>query len=377
MKIWIDGYEANVGQRLGSSQVAFELLRNLEKIDYKNEYTILLPTPPLPDLPQERKGWQYKVLRPKKLWTRIALPLALYISQEKPDIFYSPTHYIPRFSPIKRIVTIFDLAYLHFPQMFDRKDLWQLKNWSKFSIQNAESIITISNSTKKDIIKHYGIGKDKIVVAYPGYNNEVFYHVNNQEKIKKIKVKYGVLSEYIIFIGTIQPRKNINRLIEAFKKIENLTLVIVGKISGQGRGGWMFDNILKKPEELGIKDKIIFTGFVPNEDLNLLLNGSSGFILPSLWEGFGIPVVDAMVTGTPVIVSNISSLPEVVGKAGLLINPESVDQIEQAIRTITTDKKLANRLSKEGIKQAQKFSWQKMAKIVLKVFASTAHSPYN
>ncbi len=143
MKIWIDGYEANVLQRLGSSQVAFELLRNLEKIDQKNDYTILLPTPPLPDLPQERQGWKYKILKPKKLWTRIALPIALY--KEKPDLIFSPTHYVSRFCPssVKRVATIFDLSFLHFPEMFTKRDLWQLKNWTKFSAGNADHIIQI------------------------------------------------------------------------------------------------------------------------------------------------------------------------------------------------------------------------------------------
>ena len=135
MRIWIDGYEANVPQRLGSSQVAFELLRSLEKIDHRNDYTIFLPTPPLEDLPKERIGWKYKISSPKRFWTKIALPLALYTTKQKPELIFSPTHYIPRFSPssVKRVVTIFDLSFLHFPEMFTKKDLWQLKNWTKFS----------------------------------------------------------------------------------------------------------------------------------------------------------------------------------------------------------------------------------------------------
>lgn len=368
MKIWIDGYEANVEQRLGSSQVAFELLKNLEKIDHNNEYTILLPRLPLEDLPKERKGWEYRILKPARLWTRIALPFALYTTKQKPDLIFSPTHYTPWFSPVKRIVTIFDLSFLHFPQYFNQKDLWQLTHWSKHSIKSADHIITISNSSKKDIIKSYTTAKDKITVAYPGYNNEAFKPVKDLEKIANVCKKYGIVGNYIIFIGTIQPRKNLLRLIEAFLKIDNLKLVIVGKTKGLGRQGWKYEEILERPKKLGIVERVIFTGFVNNKDLNLLLNGAIAFILPSLWEGFGIPVVDAMATGTPVIVSDVSSLPEVVGKAGLLVDPLSKDQIEQAIRTISTDKKLAIKKSKLGLEQAKKFSWQKMAKVVLKVF---------
>jgi glycosyltransferase involved in cell wall biosynthesis len=366
MKIWIDGYEANVLQRLGSSQVAFKLLLSLEKEDHKNDYTILLPAPPLEDLPKERAGWKYKILKPKRLWTKIALPLALFTSKEKPDIFFSPTHYIPRFAPsrIKRVVTVFDLSFLRFPEMFTKKDLWQLKNWTKFSVENCDHIITISKCSKEDIVKSYGFNADKITVAYPGYDEEKF-------KLKD-KGQQNLKDNYLIYIGTLQPRKNLVRLMEAFarvvKDVKDLKLVIVGKTTGEGKQGWMYDEILKTPAELGIQEKVKFVGYVPTNGLSDLLSGAVAFIQPSLWEGFGIPVVEAMASGTPVIVSNVSSLPEVVGKAGLLVDPYSIDQIEQAIRTIVSDKKLQQKYSKEGIIQAKKFSWDKMAKEVLEVF---------
>ncbi len=364
MKIAIDGYEANVEQRLGSSQVAFELLCSLEKIDRKNSYTVFLPSPPLGDLPaseaglpKERKGWEYRILKPKKFWTRIALPIALYKS--KPDLVFSPTHYIPRFSPAKRIATIFDLSFLHYPQMFENRDLWQLKNWTKFSACNAEKIITISQSSKKDICTSYNIPKEKIIVAYPGYDSDKF-------KVQSSKFKVG--ENYIIYIGTIQPRKNLVRLMEAVARIEGLKLVIVGKTTGLGRQGWKFEEILEAPKKLGIEDRVIFKGFV--DDLPELLSEASAFILPSLYEGFGITVLEAMACGVPVICSNVSSLPEVCGSAGLLIDPTSVTQIEQAIRTITTDKKLRQKKIKEGLAQVKKFSWDKMVRTVLKVFES-------
>lgn len=366
-KIWIDGKEANVPQRLGSGQVAFEVIKNIEKLDKKNDYTILLPTPPMDDMPKERDRFKYKILKPNRLWTRIALPLNLLFSKEKPDVFYTPTHYVPQFSNVKRVVTIFDLSYLHFPQMFTKKDLWQLSSWSKFSIFNSKHIITISKASKQDITKQYKIPSSKITVAYPGFNSQIFKPISDKNKIDQVKQKYGIVGNYIIYTGTIQPRKNLLRLIDAFEKIENLKLVIVGKTTGQGRNGWMFDDIVKRPKKIGIEDKVIFTGFAPESDLPLLINGATAFVLPSLWEGFGIPVVESMACGTPVIVSNVSSLPEIVGDAGLLINPKSTTQIEQAIRTISTDKKLNLRLSRRGITQSQKFSWTKCTKEIIKV----------
>ncbi len=372
MRIWIDGYEANVEQRLGSSQWAFELLHNLEKIDQKNEYTILLPSSPLGDLPKMRSRWKYKILKPKQLWTKIALPGILYLSREKPDIFLSPTHYIPSFCPstVKRICTIFDLSFLHFPEMFNKKDLWQLKAWTKFSAENADHIITISNFSKKDVIEQYGVQKEKISMIYPGYNKDNFQYQISNIKTAEVKKKYKIGDSYIIYIGTVQPRKNLVRLIEAYAKIEeDLQLVIVGKITGQDREGWKFEEILDAPKKLGIEGRVKFLGFVATDELKHLLSGSLAFVLPSLWEGFGIPVLEAMASGVPVIVSNVSSLPEVVGSAGLLIDPYSVDQIEQAIRTIVSDKKLQQTYSKAGLLQAKKFSWEKTTREVLKVFS--------
>lgn len=354
MKIAVDGYEANVEYRVGSSQVAYELLKHFEKLDYQNEYTIFLPRKPLDDLPKERDGWKYQVLKPKRLWTYFALPAALFLRAKKFDLIFSPTHYIPRFSPTKRVVTIFDLSFLHFPEMFTKKDLWQLKNWTKFSLENADHIITISNFSKQDIISQCKIDKNKITVAYPGYDSE------------KFKAQSRKVGNYIIYIGTIQPRKNLIRLMEAVARIEGLKLMIVGKT------GWEYEEILLAPKKLGIEDRVEFKGYLSTDKLADLLAGAQAFVLPSLWEGFGIPVVEAMAAGVPVIVSNVSSLPEVVGNAGLLVDPYSVDQIEQAIRTLVTDKKLREKYVKLGLIQSQKFSWSKMAKQVLKVFTKVS-----
>jgi len=378
-KIWIDGYEANVAQRLGSGQVGFELLKNLEQIDQENDYTILIPSEPLDDLPKPRDKWNYKVLKPRRLWTRIALPLELFTVRNKPDVFLSPTHYIPRFAPksIKRVVMIFDLAYLHFKDMFKAKDLYQLNNWTKQSVEAADKVITISRSSKKDIVKNYKVKEENVTVSYPGHS-ELYKPLKDLTQTELIKHKYGIKGEYVLFIGTVQPRKNLKGLIEAFARIvkmdprlreddKGLKLVVVGKIRGQGRQAWMFEEIIELPKKLGIEDRVIFTDFVPDDEIVPLTNGATAFLLPSLWEGFGIPAADAMACGVPCIVSDISSLPEVVGKAGLLVDPKSVDQIEQAIRLITTDKKLHAKLAKLSLEQAKKFSWRKMAKEVLEV----------
>lgn len=373
MEIWIDGYEANVLQRLGSGQVAFELLRNLETLDHDNSYKILLPDEPLADLPKPRKNWQYKVLKPKFLWTKIALPLCLYTANPRPQVIFSPTHYIPQFSPVKRVGTIFDLSFLHFPETFTAKDLLQLKTGTKFSAKNSSHIITISNSSKDDIVQNYNVLPGKITVAYPGYNAKVFKPINNNRKLKEVKDKYGVSADYVIFIGTLQPRKNISLLIEAVAEIPSLKLLVVGKTTGQGRQGWKFQEILDKPKSLSVEGRVIFTGFLADEELVYLLSGALCFVLPSFWEGFGIPVVEAMACGVPVIVSSNSSLPEVAGDAGIYIDPRSKSDLIQAINNLRWDKKLRAEKSRLGIKQAEKFSWQKMTSQMLQTLEKVAN----
>lgn len=368
MKILIDGYEANVPQRLGSSQVGFELLKGLERLDKENDYLVTLPSAPLADLPSVREGWVYKILRPKGFWTRVALPL--YIRFSSPDLVFSPTHYLPRFIPsgVKKVALIFDLSFLHFPSMFKRADLYKLNHWTKYSLKVADRIVVISKSTKADVVNHFRIPKTKVTVAYPGYDQGIFKKINNQPMIDKVLGKYGISGSYIIYTGTVQPRKNLVRLIEAVSKIEGIILVVVGKTSGEGRQGWMYQETLEAPKKYRVEDQVIFTGFVPTKDLPYLYSGARCFVLPSLWEGFGIPVVEAMACGIPVIVSNTSSLPEIVGEAGLKVDPENVDQIEQAIRITISDQRLRDQLIKAGLKKAKMYNWDKMARKVLRVF---------
>ncbi len=178
MNIGINGYEAVVPRfgysreglpnRVGSSIYCYELLFHLNKIDRKNNYLIYLPQKPAKDMPQERENWKYKVIGARKAWTLTSLSFELFKKQSNPDVFFSPTHYLPFLSPSKSVISILDVSYLHFPNMFAKKDLYKLKLWGGLSIKKAKKIITISNSSKSDIIKSYGISEAKIEVIYPG-----------------------------------------------------------------------------------------------------------------------------------------------------------------------------------------------------------------
>lgn len=363
MLIGIDGNEANVKNRVGSGVYAYELLKQFSK-NKEYQFSVYLKESPLRDLPEETTNFRYKVFGPKKLWTQFALPLRLAIGQ-KPDIFFSMGHYGPRFSTVPYVITIHDLSYLHFAQMFKKDDLYQLVNWSKYSIKKSAHIIAVSEATKQDIIKNYKINPNKISVTYEGYD-EARFKPQPKAKIDKIKSKYKIQGEYIIFVGTLQPRKNIEQLIEAFKTLDTLSLVIVGK------KGWLFDSIFQKVKDLSLLDKVIFTDYVADEDLPALISGAKAYVLPSLWEGFGIPVIEAQACSVPVVVSNASSLSEIVGDSAILVDPRDTKSIASGIEEVLSSNILRKKLIEAGFKNVKRFSWQKCAQKTLEILQKVA-----
>jgi glycosyltransferase involved in cell wall biosynthesis len=362
MIIGIDGNEANIKNRVGSGVYAFEIIKNLYQVDQKNIYKIYLKQKPIDDLPSEKTNWQYLNFGLKKLWTQFALPLKLLADRPKPDVFFTPGHYAPRFSNIPQVITIFDLSFIRFPQMFQKKDLYQLTNWTKYSVYKSNAIITISNFSKKEIVDYYQIDPQKVHVIYPGYDNSLFESVSDQKLIQNVKQKYKIKKDYLLFVGTIQPRKNLIKLIEAFKLLDkkyDLQLVIAGK------WGWLYEEFFSEANEM--KGKVVICDFVKRSDLPVLYSQAKAFVLPSLYEGFGIPVVEAQSCGVPVVVANTSSLPEVVGESGILIDPKSADSIAQGINKILIDEKLKNEIIKKGYENVKRFSWQSCTKQTLNV----------
>ena len=363
MKIGLDGNEANTENRVGSGKYSYELIKQFSN-DTKYEFEVFLKQNSLSDLPKESKNFKYKVFGPKFMWTQFALPKHLTFGK-KPDVFFSMSHYGPRFSPVPYVITIFDLSYLHYPRLFNKGDLYQLTNWTKYSIKGAKHILAISKSTKHDIVKNYAVDPEKITVTYIGYDRKLF-KPQSKDKIEKVKKIYEIKGDYLIFVGTLQPRKNIVRLIEAFEKITHpLQLVIVGK------KGWLYDSIFHKVKDLDLEKRVIFTDYVPDNDLPSLICGAKAYVLPSLWEGFGIPVVEAQACGVPVVVSDVSSLPEIVGESGILVSPNDVNSIANSIKRALDEKTRAD-LAKKGFENIKRFSWEKCAKETLAILEKVA-----
>lgn len=367
MILSIDGYEANSGNRVGVGRFAYEMLIGIERElgQGNSQFTkarVYMPDTPNPDLPSSSSFWEYSVGKPKKLWTFIGLPWLLYREKTKADVIFSPTHYVPRFASIPRVCAIMDVSYLHYPEMFDKKDLYQLTKWTEYSVRHAKKVITISEYSKHAIMEAYSIASERIVVVYPGMSMSLL-----QQKPQKSShlTRFGIREPYILSVGTLQPRKNFVRLIEAFSLLEdkNITLIIVGK------KGWMYEEILAAPSTYGVKDRVKILDFVSDDDLSTLYSHAQCFVLPSLYEGFGLPILEAMAHECPIVVSNVSSIPEIAGDAALYVDPMSVTSICEGI-----GKALFEHSTKEekarleiGKKRVSLFSWDTAVKQVVSV----------
>jgi len=356
MNIAIDGNEANTEERVGIGEYAYQVIKQLYNYRLKHKFVIFLKNPPKNDLPIVSENWEYQIIGPKPFWTQLALPIKLLTSRNL-DVIFSPTHYAPRFSPIPSVISIMDLSFIRYPKLFNRKDQLQLKRWTKYSIRQAKYVLTISQFSKNQIIDFYKADSNKIYVTYPGYKKEI-YRVNYAaEEINQVKKKYG-LSNYLMFVGTIQPRKNIQRLVIAFSKLvknfPDLKLVIIGK------KGWLYEDIFKMMENKAMVKKIVYLGYIEDIQIAKLYNGASCFVLPSLYEGFGLTVIEAMACGCPVIVSNISSLPEVAGNAAIYVEPTSIESIVSGINGIIRQDQQYYREDriKKGLTQVKKYSWE-------------------
>jgi len=271
-------------------------------------------------------------------------------------------------APMPRVCSIMDLGYLKFTGQFKKYDFWQLKLWSAYSIFISKAVIAISNSTKDDILRHYPFASKKVFVTHLAYDKEVFNTNIPDEDVRRVKKSYAIVDDYIVYLSTLKPSKNVEGLLEAFgllkskNKIQNTKLVIAGK------KGWLYESIFERVKALGLTKDIIFTDFVPEEDKAPLIKGAKVFVLPSFWEGFGLDVLNAMACGVPVVVSDAGSLPEVAGEAGVIVNPYKTESIAKGIAKVLSMNDLEyNKLVEKGLRQVQKFSWEKTAKMTIEI----------
>mgnify|MGYP001593684156 CR=1 FL=1 len=375
MKIGID-ISALTLRRTGVGNYSLSVLESLLSLDKKNRYTLfafvfsgesLIKESSLVKFPNA----EVKIYRThrgllRRFWHFIPFISADFFYRgvdflHLSDIFYLPTRNIPT------LATIYDLTPSLFPHYHYARNIKFHDRRNKFIAKHSKLVITLSQNSKKDINSVIGIPPGKIRVV-PGAISDKYRPIENRTIIKKVLKKYHLKDgQYFLFIGTIEPRKNIEGLLEAYGKIRS-QLKSPFKVVLVGEKAWGWKNIQKSIHRLNLKKDTLVTGYIPDNDLVPIINGAKAFIYPSFYEGFGLPVLETMACGIPVIGSNTSSLPEVIGDGGLMVNPKDYTKLASYMLRITRDVKLHAELSRKALERAKLFSWKKSAQMTLQVY---------
>lgn len=377
--IGIDASRAFEKDKAGPEYYSWHLIKNLAEIDKNNRYTLYIRQNQKVDIPLPR-NFRVKVIYPNRFWTQLGLACETLINP--PRVLFIPAHTLPLLTravygvgnwlkvlpQMSILVTIHGLEGKYLPQ--HNNFLAHIhRNWSiDWSVRFSHFLIAVSNNTYKEVLNTYKLPIKYIKVVHEGVDFDRY--AKNRRNVKKVLEKYHIANNYILFIGTLQPRKNLVRLIKAFSilsgKYQSLQLVIAGK------KGWLYDKIMRAPKLYGVENRVVFTGRIADSDLPGLYRGSQAFVLPSITEGFGLPVLEAQASGVPVICSDTGALREVAGDGALFVNPLKTEDISQKIDKIFKDKILRDKLVKNGVKNAKKLSWTNTAYNTLKIINKLA-----
>lgn len=370
MKIGIDARFYHP-RHSGTSRVTRELIKNLSKIDHKNQYILFVTKEGLQafkaDFSKKPKNIKIVIFNHPHYSYAEQFKFIPVIKKENLDLMHFVHINHPIFYKDPYVVTMMDLILYYYPgkERFQILKRWAYNLVMMSAISNAKRIITISNNTKIDLVSKLNANPEKIDVIYPGVDQE-HLRLKSKSNLRKILQKYHIDQDYLIYLGQWRVHKNIPRLIRGFAKAVRRglksQLVIVGR---QDRGTI---DLAKLINELGLDGKVILTGFIPDDELPGLYSGASVFAFPSLAEGFGLPPLEAMSRGVPVISSNVSCMPEVLGDAALYFDPYDANDIAKTIEKIMADSDLRKQLIAKGYKQVKKYSWKKMAKETLLVY---------
>lgn len=364
MLIGIDGSRAAGRPRTGTEGYSYHLIRELLTLGGQHRYVVYFNSPPAPhDFPSGTAV--LRTMTFPRLWTHVRLSAEMLT--RPPDLLFVPAHVLPIVHPRRSVVTVHDLGYLHWPEAYPRKRWWYLHLSTLYNARAATLVLADSAATRDDLVRRYRVDPGKIRVVHLGCGPE--YHPLAAEDMGRVRARYGIRGDYVLAVGTIQPRKNLARLVQAFRQVraelgDGYQLVLAGQ------AGWRSEEVYLEAALLG--DAVRFLGYVPAEHMPTLMGGAAVLAYPSLYEGFGLPALEAMACGTPVVASNASSLPEVVGDAGLLVPPTDVRALAQALVAVLSDEQLQAKLRRAGLARAQQFSWRRCAEATLAVLEEAA-----
>jgi len=370
MLIGIDASRATARERTGTENYSLFLIRALLALDGRNHYRLYCNQPPAADLFPPTDNMEVKVMPFPRLWTHVRLSWEM--ATHAPDVLFVPAHVLPLLHPRHSVVTVHDLGYLYYPQAYTPWTRWYLRWSTSYNARAATHLIADSEATKRDLLQHCRISPGKVTAVYPGYD-PLFAPVRDPVRLAAVRARYGIPTPYVLYVGTLQPRKNLIGLLDAFAALaredKQSHLVIAGK------KGWLYQPLFAHVGQLSLEERVHFIGYVPQEDLPALISGAHVFVLPSYYEGFGLPVLEAMACGTPVICSNTSSLPEVAGDAAILIDPQDTGQLVRALSRVLADPNLRHDLSERGMRQVRRFSWEKCAQQTLQILEHISQLP--
>jgi glycosyltransferase involved in cell wall biosynthesis len=360
MRIGIDASRATLARRTGTEGYALNLIRAMLALDAAHDFLLYFRDPPSPGL---FSHGIHRVIPFPRLWTHARLSFEL-LTTSRPDVLFVPAHVLPLAHPVPSVVTVHDLGYKHFPDAHPLTQRLYLDWSTRFSARSTTRVLADSQATRRDLMHFYHIPADKIAVVYPG-RDESFHRADPAP----VRAKYNLTGDYLLHVGTLQPRKNLIRLIEAWH-VARVTCDVPFDLVLVGKAGWLSAPILAAAREHA--DMVRVLEYVPDEDLARLYSGARALVFPSLYEGFGFPVLEAMACGTPVICSNAASLPEIAGDAALLVDPFDAAALASAILRVSSEPGLCAALVEKGFVQIQKFSWAKAAQEVLTVLEEVA-----
>ena len=356
MLIGIDASRAVAACPTGTEIYSRRLIQALLTLESPHRFRLYLrSTSPADTFP----GAELRVIPCPRLWTH--LRLSWEIAHRPPDVLFVPAHVLPLIHPRVSLATVHDLGYLHFPKAHPWRQRLYLDLSTRWNARTAAHLLADSEATKADLVAHYGTPSDKITVAYPG-RDETLTPVRDPAAIEAVKARYGIVGDYFLYLGTLQPRKNLARLITAFAALSPETILVLA-----GKRGWLYEDLFAQVRHLSLAGRVLFPGYVPDEDKAALLSGALAFVFPSLYEGFGLPVLEAQACGCPVITSTTSSPPEVAGDAALLVNPSDTEAIAGAMQRIAADSALRKTLIERGFVNVRRFSWAACAQSVLSI----------
>jgi glycosyltransferase involved in cell wall biosynthesis len=307
-------------------------------------------------------GYLYRLMT-----TFLPIPYSFFFGR-KSDITHFFNYIIPPFVHGKKVVTVHDMVYKAFPETVRGRTRFMLASGLKRSLRRADLIVTDSEFSRSEIIKYFPKYENKIRVVPCGVDLERFHPCETPERIPEVKSSLEIEGDYFLYLGTIEPRKNLERLISAYAAFAKKVGEKAPKLVLAGGKGWLNDGIYSRVEKLGMTKNIIFTKYVPSEDMNPLMCGALAFVFPSIYEGFGMPPLEAMACGVPVLTSGEASLPEVTGDCAVICDAYSVKSIAQGLYRLYSDEKLRKELSVKGLERAKDFTWERSAEMLLEVY---------